>query len=189
MQRMLITIGIALFGLSAATETFADTWIIAYAGKMGGGSHHAGDPNMTYGLGVGSMINGIFGGELDVGHAPNVLGIDSLGAVSRVTTVQGSLLLRIPIGGETGLGFRPYAVTGIGMVRRHIEFNDFFDDITTSDFGYNVGVGVMGFITNVIGIRGEFRHFRNFQKSDGLFPLDEGTFSFSRGTVGVVFRF
>lgn len=196
MQRMLITIGIALLGLSAATETFADTWIIAYAGKMAEGSTvnellepADNDSNMTYGLGIGSMINGIFGGELDVGHAPNVFGIDSLGAVSRVTTVQGSLLLGIPIGGETGLGFRPYAVTGIGMVRRHIEFNDFFDDITTSDFGYNVGVGVMGFITNVIGIRGEFRHFRNFQKSDGLFPLDEGTFSFSRGTVGVVFRF
>ena len=38
MQRMLITIGIALLGLSAATETFADTWIIAYAGKMAEGS-------------------------------------------------------------------------------------------------------------------------------------------------------
>ena len=73
---------------------------------------------------------------------------------------------------------------GIGLIRRKIEFSEALDDISSNDFGYNVGGGIMGFFTNVFGVRGEYRYLRRF-KSDDL----GRTFNFSRATLGIILRF
>ena len=48
----------------------------------------------------------------------------------------------------------------------------------------------MGFFSDSVGIRGEFRYFRSLEDRVGGFPdFDLSRFDFWRGTVGMVFRF
>ena len=178
-------------------RAYADAWFNAYLGSVFGGATGEGlseavenNSNTTYGVNLGGMGGGIFGGEFDFGYTPKFFGADAAVDSSSVTTAHGSLLLGVPIGGQTGSGIRPYGVVGIGMIRRRVEFLDFFDNVSTNDFGYNVGFGVMGFFGNTFGLRGEYRYFRNFEKDDGsVLSLARGTFHFSRATVGIVLRF
>ena len=82
--------------------------------------------------------------EFDFAYTPKFFGADAAVDTSNVTTAHGSVLIGIPIGGQTGGGIRPYGVVGLGMIRRQVDFLDFFDNISTSDFGYNVGLGSWG---------------------------------------------
>ena len=124
------------------------------------------------------MGGGVLGAEFDLGYTPKFFGSDGTVTGSRLTTAHGSLMLGIPVGGQTGGGIRPYGVVGVGLISRRTEFSQTLSDITTNDFGYNVGAGVMAFFGDTFGLRGEYRYFRNFEKDDeGLFP-DAGTFSF-----------
>ena len=195
--RSSLVAGLIAAAVSLPAPAFADAWVSAFVGKVFGGSTGKGlseavenSSDTTYGLSIGGMGNGIIGGEFDFGYTPKFFGEGGSVGASSVTTAHGSLLLGIPVGGQTGAGIRPYGVVGVGMIRRQVDFSEFFTNISTSDFGYNVGFGVMGFFNNVFGIRGEYKYFRNFEKDDeGSFPLELGTFNFSRGTIGVVFRF
>ena len=68
--------------------------------------------------------------------------------------------------------------------------DDLFD-VDSTDWGLNVGGGVNGFFSDSFGLRGDMRYFRSLQDNE---PDDEvdlalGSFSYWRGTVGVVFRF
>ena len=174
----------------------ADTWISGFVGALFGGS--TGDSfreaientsEATYGFSVGGMGGGVFGAEFDLAYTPKFFGSDGAVATSRLTTAHGSLILGIPVGGQTGGGVRPYGVVGMGLISRRAEFGQTLSDISTNDFGYNLGVGVMAFFNDTVGVRGEYRYFRNFQRdAENLFP-DVGTFSFSRATAGMVFRF
>jgi opacity protein-like surface antigen len=139
---------------------------------------------MTYGFNIGGMSGGVVGAEFDFGYTPNFFGSDSGVQKSGVMTIMGSLIAGIPVGGQSGPGIRPYGIFGIGLIRRKIEFSEALDDISSNDFGYNVGGGIMGFFTNVFGVRGEYRYLRRF-KSDDL----GRTFNFSRATLGIILRF
>jgi opacity protein-like surface antigen len=103
---------------------------------------------------------------------------------------MGAGILGAPIGG-LGEGVRPYVSGGAGLLRARIDDVDDFFDVTDNSFGVNVGGGVMGFLTDNVGIRGDVRYFRSLQdeaSGDDL-DLDVGEFDFWRGSVGVAFRF
>ena len=152
----------------------------------------------TYGASIGSMGAGIIGFEFDFGYSPNFFETFSAGDEgdfqfaddSNVTTLMGNLIIGAPIGGQTGPGIRPYGVAGVGLVRTHLSDADDFFDIDNNDFGFNLGAGVLGFVTDNIGIRGDVRYFRAFtnEDEDGL-DLGLSSFDFWRATVGVTFRF
>jgi opacity protein-like surface antigen len=181
--------------LLAPSAARADGFITPYVGTLFGGT--LGDFDVeerpyTFGVSFGSMGGGIFGFEADLAFSPDFLGdSDSflIGDTS-VTTAMANVLIGAPMGGQSGAGVRPYAAAGVGAIRQQVEaFGDFLE-FTSTDFGYNLGGGVMFFFGQRGGIRADFRYFRNFQKSDeGLFDLEPGTFSFSRATVGAVLRF
>lgn len=173
------------------SEAHADGWVSGFVGRAFGGSS-GGDlaealknrDSVTYGFNIGAMSGGVFGAEFDFGYTPNFFGKDSGVQKSGVMTMTGSVIAGIPVGGQSGAGIRPYGIFGVGLLRRKIEFSGALDDISSNDFAYNVGGGIMGFFTNVLGVRGEYRYFRRF-KSD-----DFGrTFNFSRATIGIVLRF
>ena len=86
---------------------------------------------------------------------------------------------------------RPYASGGVGLIRTSVADADEFFDIDDNSFGVNIGGGVMGFINDNVGLRGDIRYFRGLQDSDGGddIDLDFGTFDFWRSTFGVTFRF
>ena len=152
------------------------------------------DENRTvYGGSVGAT-GSIVGFEFDFGYAPNFYEIEDdlgeLGSSGSVTTVMGNLLIGAPLG-----RVRPYATVGAGLMRSNLEFFDIFDDLSRNDFGINYGGGVMLFVSDKVGIRGDLRQFRSL-KNDDLdddFPepgdFDLGGFTFWRATAGVTFRF
>lgn len=194
---IVIVLFVAALAVHPATAS-ADAWFSPYVGTLFGGS--AGDladaveavdnaKDLTYGFSFGGMGGGVFGAEFDFGYTPHYYGSDSAVDSSNLLTLQGSLLIGIPVGGQSGAGLRPYGVVGLGMIRREIEFDRFFDDVSSSEFGYNLGFGLMGFFNDVFGLRGEYRYFRNFQEDDDIFSLSRGTFDVSRASVGVVLRF
>jgi opacity protein-like surface antigen len=151
----------------------------------------------TYGASLGYMGAGVAGFEIDFGYSPNffeTLVVDdddfTFADDSNVTTLMFNILLGAPIGGQSGPGIRPYAVGGLGLIRSHVtEAGLFFEDLDSNDWGFNLGAGLHGFITDNVGIRGDVRYFRSFAGEDDedLFAVSD--FDFWRASVGVTFRF
>jgi len=148
------------------------------------------------GASLGWMGAGIVGFEVDFGWSPNFFentvgpGNFEFGD-SNVTTLMGNVLVGIPIGGQTGPGIRPYGTGGIGLIRGHIDGDEFFNDLDSNNLGFNIGAGVNGFFTDNIGIRGDIRYFRTLSETeaDDAFDLALSDFDFWRATVGLTIRF
>jgi len=197
---------IAVMALAATPNRASADWLFTpYFGGVFGGRVNFGNLNnfddelkerATFGASLGWMGAGIIGAEFDFGFTPNffentVGSGDELGD-SNVTTLMGNLILGVPIGGQHGLGVRPYASGGLGLIRSRVDGgSSFFDDLDTNDFGFNVGAGIHGFFTDSIGIRGDVRYFRSLEDNepDDEFDLALADFSFWRATVGLTIRF
>ncbi len=152
------------------------------------------DENRTvYGAAVG-FTGRVVGFEVDFGYAPNFYELEDdfgeLDSEGSVTTVMGNLLVAVPLG-----RLRPYGTVGAGLMRSNLDFFDFFDDISSNDFGVNYGGGVMFDLNDRIAVRGDIRQFRSVDNEDvdDDFPepgdLDLGDFKFWRATGGVTIRF
>ena len=109
---------------------------------------------------------------------------------SNVLTFMGNAIIGIPLGGQRGGGFRPFGVAGIGLVTSHVESVEAATDVDNSDFGFNVGFGAMGFLSDHVGFRGDMRYVRSFNEidTDDLTGITAGDFDFWRANVGVTFR-
>ena len=147
---------------------------------------------LTWGGAIGGTFNGIFGAEVDVAYARHFFGDNDVLGDNYVFTLVPSLIVGVPVGGESGPGFRPYGTAGFGWIRRDLSVAG-VRAIKDNDLGYSVGFGVDGFATTHFGIRADYRYFRtvNADESSNVvgISLDRGNFSFSRGTIGAVFRF
>ncbi len=129
-----------------------------------------------------------------LGYAPNFFEVEDefgeFGSSGSVTTLMGNVLVGAPLGRA-----RPYATAGVGLMRFNLDLFDVFDGLSRNDFGINYGGGLMLFLTDSVGIRGDLRHFRSLRDDDpdddfpdpGDFVL--GDFTFWRATAGVTFRF
>jgi opacity protein-like surface antigen len=149
----------------------------------------------NFGVSFGWMGAGVVGWEVDLGFTPNFFQnttgpSDFEFGDSNVTTLMGNVIVGVPIGGQHGLGFRPYAVGGVGLIRSHVGGPDDFFDISSNDWGLNVGAGAMFFFTDHFGLRGDVRYFRSLQDDEpaDLFDIGLADFNFWRGTVGATFR-
>ena len=195
-----LSMAIATLALAIApSAAWADGYFVPFIGANFGGdvgrplSETVDDRNrMTFGFGVGGMAGGIFGAEFDFGYTRNFYAKD--GAVvtkSNLITAMPALVIGIPVGGQSGVGIRPYVLAGAGLLRRDLDFNT-LDTVSRNDFGYELGGGVMGYFTDHVGLRGDLRYFRNFKVDDfnvDKVDFDKGTFNFGRATIGVLFRF
>jgi opacity protein-like surface antigen len=154
----------------------------------------------TFGASLAWMGAGIAGFEIDFGYTPNFFqntegeGDFDFGDTN-LTTLMANLTLGAPIGGQSGMGIRPYASGGIGIIRANLgDAEDFFDIDARTDLGFNVGAGVAGFFTDNVGLRGDVRYFRSLVDDDTDDDLDiddlrVGSLRFWRGSLGVTFRF
>ena len=197
---------IAVMALAATPNRASADWLFTpYFGGVFGGRANFGnftnfddelEKRATFGASLGWMGAGIIGAEFDFGFSPNFFE-NTVGSGdfefgdSNVTTLMGNLILGVPIGGQHGLGIRPYASGGVGLIRSRVDGGSFFDDLETNDFGFNVGAGLHGFFTDSIGIRGDVRYFRSLEDNepDDEFDLAIADFNFWRATVGLTFRF
>lgn len=151
----------------------------------------------TFGASLAWMGGGIAGFEIDFGYTPNFFeiteGVDDFDyGDNNLTTLMANLTLGAPVGGQTGGGIRPYASGGVGIIRSRIDDPGDLFDVTSSDWGFNVGGGVAGFFSDNVGIRGDIRYFRSLEdieNADDDLDVSLGDLRFWRGSVGVTFRF
>lgn len=180
-----------LLVLATAQPVRADWLLTPYLGTTFGGDDDR-TQRLTYGAAIGWMGAGAFGFELDAGITPRFFDTDA-GAFdniedSNVTTLMGNVIAGIPLGAP---GVRPYVTGGAGILRTRATSLGNVLDLNENHFGVNVGGGVMGFVTENVGIRGDVRYFRDLQDSDSgsNIDLDLGGFNFWRTTVGATIRF
>jgi opacity protein-like surface antigen len=150
----------------------------------------------NFGASLAWMGAGAIGFELDFGYAPNFFEstegeADFDYGDNNVTTFMANLVVGAPIGGQTGLGIRPYASGGVGIIRTHIDDALDLFDVSSNDWGFNAGAGIAGFFSDNIGLRGDVRYFRSLQDNEPDDELDVslGDLKFWRGSVGITFRF
>jgi len=189
----LVVVGI----LAAATPARADGFIIPSAGVVFGGDSgttlggaiDAGS-RTTWSIAMGGMGGGVLGLDEDISFTPNFFGQGGNIGSTRVVTAMSNLLIGVPFGGQSGGGVRPYVTGGVGLIHRHIDTNNNLTNFASNDFGYDLGLGVMGFFATNVGVRVDLRYFRNFKQTDtNAIGLSTGDFNFSRGSFGIVFRF
>jgi hypothetical protein len=158
------------------------------------GGNASGNEHLSYGATIGWMGAGIFGFEADFAYTPEFFeagdGDIDLIDNSNATSFMLNAVLGIPVGGQRGGGFRPYISGGAGLLQTNVQDSEQLFEVNNSDFGINVGVGAMGFVSDHVGIRGDVRYFRSLSDpvEDNEFDVDFGNFDFWRGTVGLTFR-
>jgi opacity protein-like surface antigen len=192
--------------VATPSRASADWFLTPFVGGNFGGSANFGgevdfedefERRVDLGASLGWMGAGIAGFEIDWGWSPNFFQNTAGGGNfefgdSNVTTLMGNLILGVPIGGQTGGGVRPYAVGGVGLLRSNISAGTFFNELTSNDFGMDLGGGLHGYFNDNVGLRGDVRYFRLLQDNEpGPDDLDLGLadFNFWRATIGVTFRF
>lgn len=201
LRKLLITAGaVFIIGAGLPRPAAADWLFTPFIGSTFGGSANIGgdgegfknefERKLNYGASLTS--GGPVGFELDFSYSPNFFGVvnDNAGldftGDGNVTTLTGNLRI-----GASGGPVRPYVVGGAGLIRSKVDDpTGFFSKPSTSDFGIDLGGGVIGFFSDNVGIRGDLRYFRSLQNNDpGGVDLALGSFRFWRGTVGVTFKF
>jgi hypothetical protein len=87
-------------------------------------------------------------------------------------------------------GVKPYFSGGLGLIRTRVDTNAVFDNVSSNDWGLNLGFGVGGYFTPHVGLQGDVRYFRAFRDVDvGNVNIDLSGFDFWRATLGLSFKF
>lgn len=184
----------AALALLLVPGTARADWLFTPNIGAGFGGNASGNEHLTWGASIGWMGAGILGWEADFAITPEFFesgdnDVDFFDS-SNVTTFMFNGIVGIPVGGQTGPGFRPYFGGGIGMLQQNVEAANELFEVDNSEFGFNLGAGAMGFATDHVGFRGDLRYFRAFgdPDEDNEFDIGLTDFDFWRGTVGVTFR-
>ena len=199
-----LLIALVVLGLTSPSAS-ADVLLTPFVGANVGGSSSApiaslvGDASRTsFGASAAIMSGGVLGLEADFGYTPRffsaeipIAGVPLTLAQNRVITAMANLTAGVPIQGRSGVGIRPYGVSGVGLIRQQIDLVGGLAGYTANDLGYNVGGGLMVFFGRHVGLRGDVRHFRGVGGSGltDLLDLEPGAFNFTRTSVGVTFRY
>ena len=158
------------------------------------GADTNGREHFTVGTSLGWMGGGVFGWEADLAWTPEFFeGNDEdfdLDGGSNVVSAMGNVIIGVPIGGQRDAGFRPYLTAGLGMLQAEARSNDDLFRVDNSEFGFNAGVGALGFFSDHVGVRADLRYLRSFvdPEEDNEFDIDIGNFDYWRATGGLTFR-
>ena len=191
--------------LDDADSTPGGWFASAFVGSDFGQS--ADSSSVDFGGALG-YTSGWFGGEFLAGFTPNFqmrnrLFVDE----PQVNSYMFNLMAGVPMG--PAKNWQPFVSGGIGALTLRSDdlsgdiSNDFDENFQSDDsqFGGNIGFGVMGFAENV-GIRADVRYFRAFGDNalENALDLDPDTFDdsspinilpgldFWRANIGLAFR-
>ena len=138
------------------------------------------------------FIGELFGVEADVGDVPGFFESDNSALVigSRVTTVTGNVVIAAPHK-MTEYSLRPYVVGGGGLMRVRTTSSLNVFDVSSFLPAFDVGAGVVGFLTNRVGVCWDVRRFQNIGGKSNTAGLTFGPedLSFWRATMSVAFRY
>jgi len=182
---MIVALALALTPATAGAD-----WL--FTPNLGStfGADASGNEHFTYGASLGWMGAGIFGWEADLSYTPEFFepGDGDFDPVdnSNVVSAMANAIIGVPIGGQTGAGFRPYFAAGMGLLSREVQGNTDLFSVNSNEWGFNLGGGAMGFMTDNVGFRGDVRYIRSFEDLETTF--DAGGFDYWRATGGITFR-
>jgi hypothetical protein len=185
-KALLLTAAVACVG--APAQARAEGFVSPWAGVNFSGSEGF-EGKQAYGVNAGFMGAGIIGLEASFGWAPNFL--DDPDFDNGEFDAMANIIVGIPIGGTHGAGLRPFVTGGLGAIHTSVGDVLGLGDRSNTDFGYNLGAGIMGYFATHFGLRADVRYLRtasdvNF--SNGLDVLTEGSFHFWRTTFGIVIK-
>lgn len=161
------------------------------------GTTFGGDASgLSYGASIAWMGAGAFGWEADISYTPSFFEDDTddvfeFAEDSNVMTFMANALFGVPIGGQHSAGFRPYVTGGLGFLQSEVGNEEDLFHVDSNEFGFNLGFGAMGFMTDHVGFRGDLRYFRSFEGDESelsAFDASPGSFNYWRGAVGLTFR-
>lgn len=192
------TLAVALLlALVTPVTASADVLIVPFigvnfAGNSGKELSDAVDAGrLDWGVSFAYMGAGVLGFEVDIGYSPDFFGRTDVGG-SNVLTATGNLLIGIPFGGQSGVGFRPYVLGGLGVVRSQVDALDDVPGLENSEAAWNFGGGAMFFFGTNVGLRTDLRYIRTFGRLD-LDIVDgiarTGRLDFARASAGLIVRF
>jgi len=184
---LLIAVGAAAIVAASSKPAAAQLSVTPFVGS----TFAADAPKAKLATGFAATYMGRFAGvEAELGYSPDFFAEDantSLVGDSNVTSVMGTLLV-----GYGRARVKPYAAIGAGLLRSRVAGADaLFDDVSTNNFGFNVGAGATALLNEHIGLRGDVRYFRSLTDDDpdGNFDLAVGNFDFWRAYGGLTFSF
>lgn len=198
--RLLTAILVGWCALAAPATATADIFVSPFLGVKFRGATNELDLDLSNGsrdtktaLGISGVViaDDGYGLELELAHQPRFFerkGDASLVTRSGVTTLSGNLMLALPLS-ITRESLRPYAIVGLGWM--HASANDLiaFSPISNDFLGLSLGVGAVGFVSDVAGLRFDLRHIKSVSSADtSNVSQERARLSFWRATVGVVFR-
>ncbi len=189
-QRTAFACVLALGFLAAARPASAQGFISPLVGfNFGGDAGCASatdceDKNLNLGVSFGTL-GSIFGFEEEIGYAKNFFG-EAPGVSSNVLTVMSNFMIAPDL-----KVVRPYALAGVGLMKSHVELTGAsLLDTDNNSFGWNVGGGLMVFLTPNIGLRGDVRYFHAFQDLElGGITISDTKLDFGRAAAALVFKF
>ena len=186
-----------LLGLMAPAVARADGLFVPFIGvNFGGNSGRAlsaaiDAERLDWGMSLAYMGGGVLGLEADLANSPDFYGKTDLGG-SSVLTATGNLVFGIPIGGQRGVGFRPYVLAGLGVIRSKVDVLGETLSRDESDFAWDFGGGAMFFFGTHVGLRLDVRYFRTFNDLgfDFIDLIDRPqNLDFTRTSTGLILRF
>lgn len=151
----------------------------------------SGSSHLAFGGSV-VLLGEVFGGEVDLGHAPGFFeaGEQDLVLRSSVRTLTGNLVIALPRR-VTEYTLRPYVIAGLGAMyvrvqNSQVPLSQF--DVADRVPAINLGGGATGFFTDRLGVSWDVRYFRSLGSEPGVILLEDGQLSFWRANMSVVFR-
>ncbi len=110
---------------------------------------------------------------------------------SRTTAVMGNLVLATPRSWNE-YGLRPFVSGGFGLLRTSAQDPpvDLWEK-PVNLFGFNIGGGAVGFITDRTGLRFDLRYFRHVRPADAIAGISFGDIELKywNAAVGFVIRY
>jgi len=204
-RKLIITASLVLFSTIAAPRTASADWLLTpFVGWNFGGAADLDfddfddefENKANFGASLAWMGAGIVGFEIDFGYTPNFFenttgDSDFVFGDNNLTTLMGNVLIGVPVGGQSGPGFRPYAVGGIGILKSKVGDPEDFFHVSSTDWAIDVGGGAMFFVNDKFGLRGDLRYFRLLEdvEPEDDFNIGLSNFKFWRGSIGATFRF
>jgi hypothetical protein len=130
--------------------------------------------------------------EVDIADAPGFFEPDDKHLVvsSRVTTLSGNVVVAAPHR-LTEYSLRPYFVGGGGLMRVRTTTASNVFDVSKVIPQLDVGVGVVGFVTDRIGVCWDVRRFQSIGRNTRNVGLSIGDerLSFWRATMAAAIRY
>ncbi len=176
--------------LLGATTARGEVMLTPFAGAAFGGVTERTRP--TYGLGLGFLGNGVVGFEAELATTPDFFGDSAHSGFftkNDVVTLMGSVLLAVPAG-----PVRLYGAAGAGLMKSRLENPNILFKVSSTDFGINVGGGLIGYFGSHVGLRADVRYFRDLSdlNPSGQLPefeLSLGKVNYWRAAGGLTFKF